>query len=334
MKIQALKLHPYKIPFMHDQIRSGVLIHITNEQGSSGWGDIAPLPKWSQETLGDALQSLSQNQHEIIKIDWLDKFFFSQLAQLKLLPSASFGLESALLSLLFPFSEFKVQASALLMGSPKEILEQADARHFEGYTSAKLKVSGLSFEDAFYLIHRLKDKFRLRIDVNRAWTTFDSLQFFSQFPLDAFDYVEEPFKNPHDLAQFLHPLAVDESFPGDLSLEQLELLPTLKALIYKPTIQGGMLSCFPLHEWAIKKNVSLILSSSFESDLGLAYIALIAHRLALVEPLGIGTYHFLKENICSIPMQFSCPIVRIPASLTPKMKFIATKNTPTSRYLL
>lgn len=322
MRIQTLSLYSYEIPLTNGQMRSGALIHITDEQGNSGWGDIAPLPKWSKETLEDALLSLNQRQHEIIKMDWTARYCLNELANLKLLPSASFGLESALLSLISPLPGVKVRASALLMGSPTEILEQARLRHLEGYTLAKLKVSNLNFEEAFCLINHLKDKFRLRIDVNRAWTTPDSLRFFSQFPLDTFDYVEEPFQNPHDLAQFLHPLAVDESFPDDLSLEQLESLPTLKALIYKPTIQGGMVGCIPLHEWAIKRGIALVLSSSFESDLGLVYVALIAHRLALSAPVGIGTYQFLNDNLCAVPLQFSCSIACVPASLAPKMKFI------------
>jgi len=59
MKIQTLALYSYTIPLTTGQIRSGALVNITDEQGNSGWGDIAPLPKWSKETLEDALLSVS-----------------------------------------------------------------------------------------------------------------------------------------------------------------------------------------------------------------------------------------------------------------------------------
>lgn len=322
MKIQTFSLYSYEIPLINGQIRSGALINITDEKGNSGWGDIAPLNRWSKETLENSLQSINQGRHTIINIEWTAWNCLKELEKLKLSPAASFGLESALLSIISPHSDCKVKTSALLMGSPKKILEQAELRHCEGYTLAKLKVGNLSFEEAFHLIHQLKDKFCLRIDVNRAWTTSDSLQFFAQFPLDTFDYVEEPFQNPKDLALFLHPLAVDESFPEDLSLKQLESLPALKALIYKPTIQGGMLGCLSLHEWATKRGISLVLSSCFESDLGLAHVALIAHRLFLPTPVGIGTYHYLNNYICAIPLQFSSSITCIPDQLIPKMESI------------
>ena len=297
MKIQTLSLHPYEIPLLTGQIRSGVLIEILDEKGNSGWGDVAPLPLWSQETLEDSLEQFYLKEQEILKLDWSIENWTQELTKLKLLPSVSFGLESALLSILNPLPKQTVSVSALFMGSPEEILKQANLRQKEGYTSAKLKVGHLPFKEASRLIHLLKDQFRLRIDVNRAWTTSDSLQFFSEFPLDAFDYVEEPFQNPEDLAQFSHSLAVDESFPNDLSLKELESLPMLKALIYKPTIQGGLLHCLPLQEWAAKRGVSIVLSSSFESDIGLAHIASMAHRLSLSAPIGIGTYHYLRNYI-------------------------------------
>lgn len=317
MKIKTLSLHPYEIPLTNGQIRRGTLVNIIDQRGNSGWGEVAPLPKWSTETLDESLLQLNQKLQEIMKVDWTARNCLQELGKLKLLPSLSFGLESALLSILSPISEHTVSTSALLMGSSEEIMEQAEIRHREGYTSAKLKVSNLNFEEAAKIIHQLKDKFRLRIDVNRAWETSESLRFFEQFPLDTFDYVEEPFQDPNDLAIFPHPLAVDESFPQDLSLEQLAALPTLKALIYKPTIQGGLLNCLPLHEWAKKRGIDLVLSSSFESDIGLAYVASISYRLSLLSPVGIGTYHYLDQHSCNPALQFSHSIVHIPAQISP-----------------
>src|ERR1700733_571896 len=196
MKIETLTLTPYEIPLTNGQVRSGVLINIIDEKGNSGWGDIAPLPNWSRETIEDSLLLLNQKKEEIIKIDWIGRFCLKQIEELKLFPSAQFGLESALLSILASLPEHHVPTSALLMGSPEEILFQAKLRQDEGYTPAKIKVSSLSFKEAAEVIHALKDRFRLRIDVNRAWNTQDSLQFFAQFPTNAFDYVEEPFQDP------------------------------------------------------------------------------------------------------------------------------------------
>lgn len=311
MKIHTCSLHPYTIFLTNGQIRSGALIRIADEKGQIGLGDIAPLPKFSLETLEDAFTQMQQKQDAIVQIHWSMDTIWQQLEEFKLLPSVLFGLESALLALLDPINKHKVETSALLMGTTQQILEQAQLRKQEGFVSAKLKVSNLSFVDATALIKQLKDVFYLRIDVNRAWKTEESLQFFSQFPLDTFDYVEEPFQNPHDLNKFLHPLAVDESFPNDLSIEELESLPTLKALIYKPTIQGGLLGAKPLAKWATHKGIACVLSASFESDVGLAHVATLAKRLSLTAPVGIGTYHFLKDYLCKPRLQFEGSYISI-----------------------
>jgi o-succinylbenzoate synthase len=291
MRVQALFLHPYKIPMIHGQIRSGVIIEIRDVEGNIGWGEIAPLPKWSQETLEEALDQLFKVKHVIFSAQWKEQF-----PDLKLYPSVEFGLESALLELEDPLPPFSATVSAFFLGKPKEILEQAKQRKAEGFTTAKLKVGHLSLEEAEGVIYQLQGDFRLRIDVNRAWDTEKSLRFFSNFSEDSFDYVEEPFQNPKDLGLFCHPLAVDESFPTDLSFEDLEKLPALKAVIYKPTIQGGLSHCFELHQWAVAKRVLLILSSCFESDVGLSSVACMARRLGIQAPLGIGTYHYMLKH--------------------------------------
>lgn len=292
--IKKLILHPFEMPLKTGCLRKGVYIQIVDDTCNEGWGECAPLPRFSRETLEDCIEELTRRQDEILQIEWTENSLFSELKKLQLLPAVSFGLESALLSVLSPLEEHQVQASALLMGSVKEILAQADLREAEGYRSAKLKVGSLNFDDAAFVIHRLKKRFHLRIDVNRAWKTTESLRFFLQFDSNTFDYVEEPFQNPKDLIKFPHPFAVDESYPHDLSLNELEILPLLKALIYKPTIQGGLLGCLHLKEWAAKMGVSLVLSSAFESALGLSHVSSLSHRLSLSSPVGIGTADFIQ----------------------------------------
>lgn len=315
MKIQTCSFHTFEIAHTTDLKHKGIFIHLIDEQGRSAWGEATPLPKRSQETLEEALSQFHDILPKILNFEWTPDSYLQAIQEMNLFSSVIFGLESALSNLLHPFKEFALPTSALLMGSPAQILEQAQRRFQEGFSSAKLKVSNLSFQDAARLIHALKDMFRLRIDVNKAWNTSDSLNFFRQFPLDTFDYVEEPFQNSLDLDHFPHPLAIDESYPHSLSLQQLESLPTLKAIIYKPTLQGGMLACLPLCSWANHRNVKIVLSSSFESDLGLTQIALLAYRLNLTCPIGIGTYHYLETPMCIPHLEFDKSVVHVPATL-------------------
>lgn len=296
MKIQFLNLHPYDMKLTTGQTRFGNLLELVDQKGSSHWGDIAPLPHWSKETLEESVAQFRKKKIELLETNWELEDLLAEIRDKELLPSLCFALESCLLSSLSPIKLIPVPTSALFMGTVDEIREQARLRLSEGYISAKLKVGNLSFMDASILIHELKDKISLRIDVNRAWEREASLDFFSQFSVDDFDYVEEPFKNPLELDAFTHPLAVDESYPNHLSLKDLEELPTLKAVVYKPTLQGGLTQLLPLYEWAKITEISIILSSSFESIVGLTNITSLAQRLKLPDPMGTGTIHFVKNQ--------------------------------------
>jgi len=208
----------------------------------------------------------------------------------------------------------QVPVSALLMGTPSEIMKQAYLRKKEGFVSAKLKVGHLGVAEARSLICQLKEMFFLRIDVNRAWDIKLSIQFFSEFPYGSFDYVEEPASNPRDLVDFhVQPLAVDESFPSLLTLQDLEKIPHLKALIYKPSLQGGESSARPLYDWAVSRGISFVLSSSFESDVGLMHIAALGSCLSeKIAPVGLGTYHYLRTHLLANPPRFCCGVMTIP----------------------
>lgn len=295
MKLKSLSYQLYDAPLSFGLLRKGAYLKIASDGGHESCGDMAPFPNWSHETLEEACQQLDTKRNVLLEIDWQKESFLSHLKNMALWPSLSFALESALSSLLQPVDKFSYPVAALLMGTAKEIEQQAIKRKAEGFTTAKVKVSQLSFKDAAQIIQQLKEIFRLRVDVNKAWPTKKSLDFFAQFSPSDFDYIEEPFQQAKDLPLFHYPLAVDESFPHLFSLEELASLPSLKALIYKPMIQGGILNAGPLADWAEKRGLSLVLSSTFDSPLALSHMARLAHQLSLNAPAGLGTYYFLNE---------------------------------------
>lgn len=295
MKLRAITSTFFEQPLTTGQIRKGIYITLETEDGHSAMGEAAPLPSWSLETLPEVVAQFEKVRNKLLNIAWNKEKLTGNLLDLHLYPSLLFALETALLELLDPIPPSEKLPSALLMGSKEEILTQAALRAAEGYTFAKLKISNLSFPSAKEVIEQLKSVFKLRIDVNRAWEPHQALDFFQQFPLNAFDYVEEPFKDPRQLVLFTHPLAIDESFPHFLTFADLEKLPTLKTVVYKPTLQGGLSNCLPLLDWARPRGIEIVLSSSFETKVGLKAISSLANRLGLSAPSGLGTSHFLHN---------------------------------------
>lgn len=296
------------------QIREGALVELVDEEGISGWGEVAPLPKWSKESLKEAIEQIFYHKVFLCNCESIE-----ELHSLPLLSSVSFGISSAFRQLSSP-TPIVADVCAFLQGTPLQILEQALRWEKEGFSFAKLKVGSLSIQEASTLIQKLKNRFHLRIDVNKAWDTNDSLEFFSHFHGDDFDYVEEPLQDLTQLDKFPIPFAIDESFPVDISLKQLEMCPMLKAIIYKPTMQGDLSTSPFLIKWAEDLGIKLILGSSFESDVGLASIAYMANSFKLKSPLGIGTYYSMKANLLDPPLLFSKGKVSIQST------FINKKN--------
>lgn len=256
-----LKLYSYQLPVLTQRwpTREGFLL-----QREDRWGEIAPLPGFSRETLADALAE--------IKALWPD---LSRAT----LPSVRFGFAS----LQKPLRSIRLPLAAL---SPRP-----------GFTTLKLKVGHLSVSEAVSLVQTYKSHYRLRIDCNRAWNLEQALTFATHFQPTDFAHLEEPLHTFDELMQFSEithfPLAIDES----LLDSPWQKLPSLKAVVVKPTIVGAI----PL----LPPHVDLILSSAYESGLGLLHIARLSHEHQLSHPIGLDTYTALKEDLLTTPIDCS-----------------------------
>ena len=209
----------------------------------------------------------------------------------RLFNSVAFGLKSASLSL--PDS-FSWPASLLFMGTVEQILDQVE-KSPRGFSSAKLKIGHLSVPDAIFVTKKLKDVFHLRLDINQRWSWEEALKFCSHFDPGDFDYIEDPVG---DISPFR--VAYDEQ---DSSPTQIE--------VWKPSVKGVP---------SFSENI--VLGSSFESGLGHGLIALLAHHLSFTKtPTGLGSYHFLEEDLLETPLSFSHGCAHIP-SLSPKLHLL------------
>ncbi|NGX50272.1 MAG: o-succinylbenzoate synthase [Chlamydiae bacterium] len=229
-------LYRYSRPFK-EIIREGFLLRLRDGE-REGWGEIAPLPGFSRESLDEAFEDFQKESY--------------------LLPSVQFGYQSALLDLRNPID---------LPSIPIKI---------------KCKVGHLSVEEALKEVARSP---QMRIDFNRRWTLEDALSFARHFP--DVEYFEEPLLPGERAEDFPYPVALDES----LREGELPPYPNVVAHIIKPTMHGS-----PLPK--IEKGIDFILSSSYETELGIYQIAKLSLRLKLpLKPMGLGTSHLFEEPL-------------------------------------
>lgn len=169
-----------------------------------------------------------------------------------------------------------------LAGSPAQILKRAEATE---YTTAKVKLGDFDLPTAVSLTRTLIQKFRLRIDIQEKWTPEQTLQFCSYFAPTDFDFIEDP---GCDISP--HPMKTEST------------------TVWKPMVRGIP----PLAS-------DLILSSTFESGVGIAQIVALAHRQQIpLHPLGIGTYLYLEEDLLEEPLTIQNGYLHTPLHLRVK----------------
>lgn len=274
--------------------RDGLLIHL--QQGEQeGWGEIAPLPEFSQETLAQAEQAA---------LSWLQSWQGGVLPAESPLPSVAFGTSCALAEL---EQRLPLQAdyrkAPLCTGDPDELFEVLNA--LPGEKVAKVKV-GLyeAVRDGMIvnvLLEALPD-LRLRLDANRSWTRAKAdgfAKYVNPALRDRIAFLEEPCKTRDESRDFAQAtgiaIAWDESVREADFVVQAE--PGVAAIVIKPTLVGSLTRCRALVEQAHAVGLTAVISSSIESSLGLTQLARIAHWLTPATVPGLDTLDLMQAQL-------------------------------------
>ncbi len=331
MRITSARLMRYDLPLARPltvrqvgmTVRTGLVLCLADEKGNIGYGEIAPLSGLHRETLQDALTQLLETEpfltgllipDAVIRLDGgMDDLFHS----LDMLPTVRFGIEMAVLNLMasskglflhelfgLPFNRF-VPVNGLLSGSRDEILKQARYLSGEGYVSVKIKVGKGDVASEIELIKEMRKiisaNISIRLDANRAWTSDEAISLGKALSGAGIDYIEEPVRDYRMLEEFYQrtriPFALDETLTA-LPFDIVAQVRGLKAVVIKPCVAGGVEKTVGIIKNAKNANITPVLSSAFNSGLGLAFIAQIS---AVFSPrdvaVGLDTFRWFKQDI-------------------------------------
>ena len=313
--------------------REGALIRLTADDGQEGWGEAAPLPSFSRESLDDTIEHLRATAPELLgrelpaNFPQPDDTSFAEITSLT--PSASFGLEVALLNLgaahhgrdlpdlLACNPEKTVYTNGLISGSVERVLAEACSMAKEGYRAVKLKVGRRGVSEDVEVVRRaaeiLDDGVSLRLDANGAWGFGEALEFARGISGVKIEYVEEPLAVPARLEELAWewglPVALDESLvrmePGDL-----ELHAYAGAVVLKPTLLGGVLRVLGLAERAKALGMAAVVSSSYEGGVGMGALVALAASVG-EEPAGLDTYRAMAEDVIEGELPLPAPTVDV-----------------------
>ncbi len=316
--------------------REGALVRLDDDDGHVGWGDVAPLPGFSPETLdealGDARRAAGLFAERSPTSDWADPNgdLHRALDALGLAPSARFGLDLAAFSLaaerahrtlaqtLHPDPEVTVPVSALLTGEPDTVLGEAGRLVAAGYRTLKLKVGRRRLEEEVALVRTLGERFAgvaVRLDANQAWTMAEAVRFAEGVEGCPLDYLEEPLRNPGDLPVLWHdtglPLALDESLVGT-DPGGLRGKGWATAAVLKPTLLGGVARVLRFAAEARQLGIRPVLSGAFESGVAMrGHVALAAATGGA--PAGLDPYNRLATDVLRPRLPLDRPTVDVPS---------------------
>lgn len=324
MKIIEARLYRYALPLraplpaaplhaapLRQKTREGLLAALRNDRDVVGWGDIAPLPGFSREDIDQAIQAATELLSGEAAADP------SRLAAMvqQSPPSVAFGIESALHSLgALPLwcrghNPQSVPVNGLLSGSLKEVEFEAQRLVEEGYRTLKLKVGRDSIEEDLKKVAAVRSRagsfVRLRLDANQAWNLEEAVAFGREARKYEIEHIEEPLRDGARLEDFYGrcgvAYALDESLRA-MNPADVRSRSGLAALVVKPTLLGGIQKSLQFVRRALELGLVPVLSSSFESSVGLLALADMAAAVAPEIACGLSTASWFAEDLLDFPI--------------------------------
>ncbi|MGF1566649.1 MAG: o-succinylbenzoate synthase [Nodosilinea sp.] len=295
--------------------REGLLVQLTDPSGRAGYGEIAPIPWFGNETLEAAWRYCELHRGTIS----------DDLTPGDDLPATQFGLESALADLQgsptngeLPNSPFALAEPLIcgLLPAGEKALTAWLTLVRQGTQTLKWKIGAFPIDEEIgwlgLLMQALPAGCRLRLDANGGlsvplaerwlgWCDRDR----TSSPSPTLEYLEQPlppsqFEPMQRLSQtFQTPIALDESVATLTQLEQCERQGWTGRYVIKPAIAGSprrlRTLCQPLAQ-------RLVFSSAFETVIGrraalaLAMECYQSVQLSAPPALGFGTLGWFKDD--------------------------------------
>ncbi|MGF7480663.1 o-succinylbenzoate synthase [Providencia sp. SP181] len=312
--MRKAKIYSFSLPmeagvilrYQRLKTRDGLLVCL-QDGDNEGWGEISPLPEFSQETLEEA------TAETIVRLnEWVKDGKISDSP----LPSVAFGCSCAVAELTGELpQDADYRKAPLCSGDPDDLILSLDA--MEGEKVAKVKV-GLyeAVRDGMVanLLLEAVPELKLRLDANRSWTRTKADGFAKYVNPDYRDriaFLEEPCKTREESLQFAVDTGINIAWDESVREEgfKVEAQAGVAAIVIKPTLTGSLAYCRSLVEDAHRLGLQAVISSSIESSFGLTQLARVAHWLTPNTIPGLDTVSLIQSQLirpwpqCDIPLQ-------------------------------
>lgn len=321
MRVKSVVVHSFDIPLTkplqlkRDMVenRCGFVIEIRSDD-YCGYGEIAPLPYFHQEKLEDVVREMEVAKKAIYSLEFSNdeivenpRYFGDKLQEFGFSPSVMWGIETALWNFASAHAKLPprrlwckdccdtIEINGLVSGKWQDVKQQVAILKKQGIQTVKLKVGRNTLHEDLQNIEYLRQQgqWKIRLDANRSWSVAQAQDFLQRVEQYAIEYIEEPV--PTQLqSQLKSSIAWDESvYEQQLPPQQP---PYPQAVVLKPALIGGIAKTFAWISWAQRHGIPCVMSSCFETSIGLFMLANIAATLPPIAH-GLDTYKWLKKDI-------------------------------------
>ncbi len=323
-----LSYYAFKIPFTSPfrisnqtlNTRNGIYL-VFDTGDFRAYGEIAPLPGFSKETIHQVVAVLLENQRNLEQAILKNEVeqLISILDSIHNFPSLSFGLDLLMLDLkskersksLFSMFTDKEPKKTNVNGAigvldVESSIARAQSIIQEGINTLKIKV-GVDQTKEMEVIGAIRKHFpkaTIRIDANQAWTPKNALRNLELFEAYDIEYCEQPVSK-YDIKGLKKvkneasiPIAADESALGFNEAKLLIEEHACDVIILKPSLFGRIKNCLLIKELCISNGVELVITTAFDTIIGRTITAVLAAHLGSDKYAhGLATGRYLQETI-------------------------------------
>ncbi|MDR9417095.1 MAG: o-succinylbenzoate synthase [Gracilimonas sp.] len=323
-----LRIYTYRIPFKKPfktakdvfKHREGLIISYS-ENDITAFGEIAPLPGFSEENLDQVREVLIMNKEHLEQafLNGDAEQTIRLLEQIHQFPSLGFGLDTllhdlkakkrqmSLPQLLFEEQNHTISVNAVLPIAEKDdSLRQASKLISKGFQTLKIKV-GHNFGKEIDLLNDLRTQFpvlNIRIDANQAWTTEEAILNLRNMEHLNIEYCEQPV-SANDLTSLKEvkdavniPIAADESVRNKNLAHEVIQNNAADLIIIKPMLMGTFKNISVTKELADTHNIKVVFTTSLETAVGRSAVTALATGLASKNlAQGLSTGSFFRSDI-------------------------------------
>jgi o-succinylbenzoate synthase len=311
--VYRFEFRPYCRPFrqpIHTHhglwpVREGIILKLTDNQGKSSFGEVAPLPWFGSETLEQALQFCLQLPPVLS-----EETLFSILPTL---PACQFGFETMFRHRTQPTQaqELPLSRYGALLPSGSAALQAWSEFWHKGHRTFKCKIGlePLVAELAWLeqLLNQLPFGAKLRLDANGGFDEITARHWLEWCDRNRqrIEYIEQPLP-PSEFGSLMRlcdryqtPIALDESVATLEQLKNYYYQGWYGIFVIKAATIG---SPHRLKQFCQNHPIDLVISSVFETSIGRQAVIDLAVELEAILPnahhraLGLGIQQWLPDD--------------------------------------